>query len=142
MYVRRVGSGDFPVINKYLLSDLITLGKWNKEAKGQILRNHGSVQTLDIPDETKELYKTAWEMKMKCLIDFSVDRAPYICQSQSLNLWMEEPTYAQLTAMHMHSWRSGLKTGMYYLRTKAKAAPQQFTVEPVVSEPPCEMCSA
>ena len=142
MYVRRVGSGDFPVINKYLLSDLIALGKWNKEAKGQILRNHGSVQTLDIPDETKELYKTAWEIKMKCLIGLSVDRAPYICQSQSLNLWMEEPTYAQLTAMHMHSWRSGLKTGMYYLRTKAKAAPQQFTVEPVVVEPACEMCSA
>ena len=143
MYVRRVGSGDFPVINKYLLSDLISLGKWNKETKGEILRNHGSVQSLDIPTETKELYKTAWEIKMKSLIGLSVDRAPYICQSQSLNLWMEEPTYAQLTAMHMHSWRSGLKTGMYYLRTKAKAAPQQFTVEPViVEESACEMCSA
>jgi ribonucleotide reductase alpha subunit len=141
MYVRRVGSGDFPVINKYLLSDLISIGKWNKETKGEILRNHGSVQSLDIPTDMKELYKTAWEIKMKSLIGLSVDRAPYICQSQSLNLWMEEPTYAQLTAMHMHSWRSGLKTGMYYLRTKAKASPQQFTVEPVM-EPDCEMCSA
>lgn len=145
MYVRRVGSGDFPVVNKYLLEDLMVLGMWNPATKDSIIAHNGSVQHLDIPLELKEMYKTAWEMKMKCLIDLSADRAPYICQSQSLNLWMEEPEYNQMTAMHIHAWKRGLKTGMYYFRTRAKAKPQQFTVAPTVvenGEPACEMCSA
>jgi ribonucleoside-diphosphate reductase alpha chain len=145
MYVRRVGPGDFPVINKYLVQDLIALGKWDGPTKDSMIERNGSVQHLDIPVELKELYKTAWEMKMKSLIDLSVGRAPFVCQSQSLNLWMESPDYAQMTAMHMHAWRSGLKTGMYYLRTRAKAAPQQFTVAPTGNagtDEPCEMCSA
>lgn len=145
MYVRRVGSGDFPVVNRYLIEDLIERGLWTTEIKDAIIANNGSVQHLDIPEELKELYKTAWEMKMKSLIDLSADRAPYICQSQSLNLWMEDPEYSSMTAMHMHAWRRGLKTGMYYFRTRAKAKPQQFTVTPTVQEDeggPCEMCSA
>ena len=148
MYVRRVGSGDFPVVNKHLLNDLIERGMWNKETKDSILLHNGSVQQLDIPQELKDLYKTAWEVKMKSIIDMSAERAPYVCQSQSLNMWMEDPEYSQMTAMHMHAWKSGLKTGMYYFRTRAKAKPQQFTVEPtaiahtVEAETACDMCSA
>ena len=145
MYVRRVGSGDFSIVNKYLLHDLIAMGLWNKEMKDSILRHNGSVQHLDIPNEMKELYKTAWEVKMKSIIDLSAGRAPFVCQSQSLNLWMEDPEYTQMTAMHMFAWKSGLKTGMYYFRTRAKAKPQQFTLEPVAPDnttEACDMCSA
>ena len=92
---------------------------------------NGSVQGIkEIPDETKEKYKIVWEIPMKHIINMASDRGAYICQSQSMNLWMKEPTYAKLTSMHIYSWQKGLKTGIYYLRTKAKAAPQQFTIEP------------
>ena len=103
--------------------------------------NKGSVQHIvNIPDHVKEKYKTVWEIPMKHIIDMSADRGAFICQSQSLNLWQEDPTYAKLTSMHFYAWKKGLKTGMYYLRRKAKHQAQQFTIEPTVNE--CTVCSA
>ena len=130
IYVRRVKGGDFIKLNKYLVNDLTELGIWNKEIKDSIIKNNGSVQHLDIPDKIKSLYRTVWELKMKDIIDMSRDRGKYIDQSQSLNLWLENPTAPKLTSMHFYGWKCGLKTGMYYLRTKAKAKAQQFTIEP------------
>ena len=130
IYVRRVKGGDFIKLNKYLVNDLIDLNLWNAETKNSIIKNNGSVQHLDIPDDTKKLYRTVWELKMKDIIDMSRDRGKYIDQSQSLNLWLENPTAPKLTSMHFYGWKCGLKTGMYYLRTKAKAKAQQFTIEP------------
>ena len=130
IYVRRVKGGDFVKMNKYLVNDLSAIGKWNLETKNSIIKNSGSVQHLDIPDNIKQLYRTVWELKMKDIIDMSRDRGKYIDQSQSLNLWVENPTAPLLTSMHLYAWKSGLKTGMYYLRTKAKAKAQQFTIEP------------
>ena len=147
IYVRRTIAGEFVLVNKYLQKDLMEIGKWNNEIKNNIIANKGSVQQLDIPDELKQLYKTVWEIPMKHIIDMASDRGHYICQSQSMNLWMESPDYKKLTAMHFYGWKKGLKTGIYYLRTKAKAAPQQFTIEPEKNKPeeyeqdePCEMC--
>jgi ribonucleoside-diphosphate reductase alpha chain len=155
IYVRRTIAGEFILVNKYLQKDLLELGIWNDEIKNSIIANKGSVQQLDIPDELKELYKTVWEIPMKVLIDQAADRGHYICQSQSMNLWMESPNYKKLTSMHFYAWGKGLKTGIYYLRTKAKAAPQQFTIEPTKKsaddndnnnddddDPICDMCSA
>lgn len=146
IYVRRTNAGDHIIVNKYLLSELMDLGLWNTALKNQLIADGGSVQKLDIPKNIKDKYKTAWEISMQKVIDMAKDRGAFICQSQSMNLWMAEPTFKNLTAMHMYSWKSGLKTGMYYLRTKPKAKAQQFTVEPVKtvvqSEPPCEMCSS
>ena len=130
IYARRTNAGDFIMVNKYLLREMISMGKWNEDVKNNIIRNKGSVQQLDIPAEMKAKYKTAWEVKMKNVIDMSRDRGAYVCQSQSLNLWVEEPTFSILTSMHFYAWEQGLKTGMYYLRTRAKAQAQQFTIEP------------
>lgn len=130
IYARRTNAGDFIMVNKYLLREMISIGKWNDGVKNSIIRNNGSVQHLDISDEMKAKYKTAWEIKMKNVIDMSRDRGAFVCQSQSLNLWVEEPSFSILTSMHFYAWEQGLKTGMYYLRTRAKAQAQQFTIEP------------
>ena len=130
MYVRRTLSGEFQVINKHLLEDLLKLGLWDDEMRQQLMNNNGSIQNIDkIPDDIKELYKTVWEMSMKDIIDMARHRGYFIDQSQSLNLFMENATFSKLTSMHFYAWKSGLKTGMYYLRTKAAADPIKFTVE-------------
>jgi ribonucleoside-diphosphate reductase alpha subunit len=141
LYTRRVLAGDFIVVNKYLVSDLINLGIWTSDIRTQIIANNGSIQTiLEIPDDIRELYKTTWEIPQKTLINMARDRAPFICQSQSLNLFLTEPTYAKISSMHMYAWKQGLKTGCYYLRTKAVASAQKFTVEPPTSN--CLTCSS
>ena len=148
IYSRRTLAGEFIVANRYLMKDLIKLGLWNEEVKNNIIANKGSVQHIaNIPDNIKEKYKIVWEMKMRDLIDMASDRGKYICQSQSLNLWQEDPNYGSLTSMHFYSWKKGLKTGIYYLRRKAKHQAQQFTLDPSKTkndnnEEPCEMCSA
>jgi ribonucleoside-diphosphate reductase alpha chain len=130
LYTRRVLSGEFIVVNKYLLRDLVKLGLWSEEMKNQIIQGNGSVQHIpEIPQNLKELYKTAWEISQKTIIDMSADRGAYICQSQSLNVFMENVNFAKLTSMHFHSWKSGLKTGMYYLRTKAATDAIKFTLD-------------
>jgi ribonucleoside-diphosphate reductase alpha subunit len=137
IYTRRVLAGDFMVVNKYLVEDLISKGLWTSEVRTEIIANNGSIQSLTcIPSEFKDLYKTVWEIPQKVLIDMSRDRAPFICQSQSLNLFVAEPTYSKLTSMHFYAWKQGLKTGCYYLRTKGVASAQKFTVEP------CLTCSS
>lgn len=147
IYVRRTNAGEFVIVNKYLMKELETLDMWNDNIKNSIIAHNGSIQHLEVSDHIKQKYKTAWEISNKHLITMSRDRGAFICQSQSLNLWVEEPNYGSLTGMHFYSWESGLKTGMYYLRTRAKAKPQQFTIEPdkknlLVEEAECEMCSA
>jgi len=130
LYVRRVKAGEFIVVNPHLMQDLSSRGLWNSKVKNQIMKDGGSVQNVKgIPDRLKGLYKTVWEMKMKDLIDMAADRGAFIDQSQSLNLFMAQPTKEKLTAMHFHAWKKGLKTGMYYLRTKAASKAVQFTVE-------------
>ena len=136
LYVRRVLSGEYKIINKYLIRDLLEIDKWNDETKNEIIRNYGSVQTLDIPQNLKDIYKTVWEMKQKDLIDMSADRGAFVCQSQSLNLFIESPDFNKLTSMHFYSWKKGLKTGIYYLRTKSVAKPQQFTLDPTKKQEP------
>jgi len=139
MYTRRVLAGEFVVINKYLVEDLVKAGLWNSDIRTQIIANNGSVQGIAaIPAEMRDLYKTAWEIPMKTIINLAADRAPFICQSQSLNLFVAEPSYSKIATMHFYAWKKGLKTGCYYLRTKAVAKAQQFTVEP----PACVTCSA
>lgn len=139
MYTRRVLAGEFVVVNKHLVEDLTRLDLWNSDVRSQIIANNGSVQGIaEIPAEVRELYKTSWEIPMKTVINFAADRAPFICQSQSLNLFVAEPTYSKISSMHFYAWKKGLKTGCYYLRTKAAAKAQQFTVEP----PSCVTCSA
>ena len=129
IYTRRVLSGEFIVVNKHLLHDLVSLGLWNEDLKQEIMRNNGSIQNIDvIPQEIKDLYKTVWEMSMKDIIDMSRQRGYFIDQSQSLNLFMEGATMAKLTSMHFYAWKSGLKTGMYYLRTKAAVDAIKFTL--------------
>ena len=158
IYLRRTLAGEFVMVNKHLIRDLQAIGKWNPDIKTEIVRNGGSVQALDIPDKLKAVYRTVWEISQKSLIDMSADRGPFVDQSQSLNIFMEDPTSAKLTSMHFHGWRKGLKTGMYYLRTRAKAKAQQVTVPvgpqaPVYTEEQkltcslanpesCEMCSS
>ncbi|MFV0340955.1 MAG: ribonucleoside-diphosphate reductase subunit alpha [Parachlamydiaceae bacterium] len=130
LYSRRVLSGEFIIVNKYLMRDLVRLGLWNDRMKNQIMASNGSIANIpEIPEEIRELYKTVWEIKQKALIDMAADRGPYICQSQSLNLFVESPTFAKLTSMHFYGWKRGLKTGMYYLRTKAASEAIKFTVE-------------
>ena len=128
IYTRRVLSGEFIVVNKHLLNDLVERGLWNENLKQQLMRENGSVQNLDIPQDLKELYKTVWEMSMKDIIDMSRQRGYFIDQSQSLNLFMQNANYAKLTSMHFYAWQSGLKTGMYYLRTKAAVDAIKFTL--------------
>lgn len=141
IYVRHVLAGDFIVINKYLVNDLMERGLWTSDVRTAIISNNGSVQNLpEIPSDIRELYRTAWEIPQKTLINFAADRAPFICQSQSLNLFLSEPTYAKISSMHTYAWKKGLKTGCYYLRTKAVASAQKFTIEPASKD--CVMCSA
>ena len=130
IYTRRVLSGDFIIVNKHLLRDLVELGVWNDRLKDRIISANGSVQHIaEVPDNIKDLYKTVWEIKQKTLIDMAADRGAYICQSQSLNIFMENPSVAKLTSMHFYGWKKGLKTGMYYLRSKAAADAIKFTVQ-------------
>jgi len=154
IYLRRTLAGEFVMINKHLVRELMSLGKWTQEIKTEIVRAGGSVQQLDIPDKLKEVYRTIWEIPQKSIIDMSADRGAYIDQSQSLNIFVENPSMAKLSSMHVYGWKKGLKTGMYYLRTRAKARAQQVTV-PVAQKPTedqilscslanpesCEMCS-
>ena len=137
MYTRRVLSGEFAVVNKWLVRDLEAIGMWTAEVRDAIVRDNGSVQNVDgLPAELKELYRTVWEIKMRTVIDMAADRAPYIDQSQSLNLFVAAPTHAKLTAMHMHAWKRGLKTGMYYLRTRPAADAIKVTTAPIPPPPP------
>jgi ribonucleoside-diphosphate reductase alpha chain len=129
IYSRRTLSGEYVVVNKHLLKDLVELGLWNHSMKERLMAANGSVQHMDdIPQEIKDLYKTVWEIKQKVLIDMSADRGAFICQSQSLNIFMENPSLAKLTSMHFYAWKQGLKTGMYYLRSKAAVDPIKFTL--------------
>ncbi len=140
IYSRRVLAGEFMVINEYLVNDLILLGKWDSDMKDKIILNDGSVQGIkEIPNFIQERYKTAWEIKQKDIIDMSSDRGKFICQSQSLNLFVESPNFKVLSSMHFYGWKKGLKTGMYYLRTRPSSKAIQFTIEP---EKVCESCSA
>jgi ribonucleoside-diphosphate reductase alpha chain len=131
IYTRRTLAGEFIMVNRYLIRELISLGLWNERVKTNIIANQGSVQYIDgLPDALKLKYKTVWEMPMRHVIDMAADRGAFICQSQSMNLWVEEPNYNILTSMLFYAWNKGLKTGVYYLRRKAKHQAQQFTVEP------------
>jgi ribonucleoside-diphosphate reductase alpha chain len=141
IYTRRVLSGEFIVVNKHLLRDLVELGLWNETMKQELMRNNGSVQDLDIPQDLKELYKTVWEMSMKDIIDMSRQRGYFVDQSQSLNLFMQNANYAKLTSMHFYAWQSGLKTGMYYLRTKAAVDAIKFTLNNDKKAEPIEVKS-
>lgn len=130
IYTRKVLSGEFIVVNKHLLNDLIDLGLWNEEVKNALIANNGSIQHIDgMPEDIKQLYKTSWEIKQRCIIDMSADRGAFICQSQSLNLFLQDPNYKKLSSMHFYSWQKGLKTGMYYLRSKSAVDPIKFTVD-------------
>mgnify|MGYP001190616825 FL=1 len=138
IYLRRTLAGEFVVVNKHLVEDLKKAGLWSKEMKDLMVKAGGSIQNIvDIPNDIKNLYKTVWEISQKCIIDMAADRGHFIDQSQSMNLFMESPTMSKLSSMHMYAWKSGLKTGMYYLRSKAKARPIQFSLEPE-----CVACSA
>lgn len=131
IYSRRTLAGEFIIANKYLMNDLMKLDMWNEKIKNSIIANNGSIQQIEmIPAEIREKYKTVWEMPMRSLIDMSADRGVYICQSQSLNLWLEDPNYNTLTSMHFYAWSKGLKTGIYYLRRRGRHQAQQFTIEP------------
>jgi len=153
IYNRRTIAGEFIMANKYLMKDLIQLDLWNEKIKNNIIANNGSVQHIDvIPTEIREKYRTVWELPMRTLIDMAADRGAFICQSQSLNLWLEDPNYKMLTSMHFYAWSKGLKTGIYYLRRRGKHQAQQFTIEPekkhidgdtyAEEEEICEMCSS
>jgi ribonucleoside-diphosphate reductase alpha subunit len=138
IYLRRTLAGEFVVVNRHLVEDLKKVSLWSKEMKDLMVKAGGSIQNIvDIPDDIKNLYKTVWEISQKCIIDMAADRGRFIDQSQSMNLFMEAPTLSKLSSMHMYAWKSGLKTGMYYLRSKAKARPIQFSLEP-----DCVACSA
>ena len=164
IYTRRVLSGEFVVVNKHLLRDLVKLGIWDESLRNKLMAENGSIQNIaEIPENLKELYKTAWEISQKAIIDMAADRGAYICQSQSLNIFMENANFAKLTSMHFYGWKKGLKTGMYYLRTKAAAEAIKFTVDKsklqaltskelseaeaeqmacsIENGPDCEMCS-
>ncbi|MEN7550925.1 ribonucleoside-diphosphate reductase subunit alpha [Rapidithrix thailandica] len=129
IYTRRVLSGEFIVVNKHLLRELVELGLWSDDMKNELIAANGSVQGMDIPQNLKDLYKTAWEISQKAIIEMAADRGAYICQSQSLNIFMKDANFGKLTSMHFYAWRKGLKTGMYYLRTKAAADAIKFTVD-------------
>jgi ribonucleotide reductase alpha subunit len=151
IYNRRTLAGEFILANRYLMNDLMELDLWNEKIKNNIIANHGSVQHIDIiPQEIRDRYKTVWEIPMRTLIDMAADRGAFVCQSQSLNLWLEDPNYNMLTSMHFYAWSKGLKTGIYYLRRRGRHQAQQFTIEPekgnlgenYEEEEICEMCSA
>lgn len=146
IFTRRTLAGEFIILNKHLVKELLARGIWNNGIKDAIVANNGSVSGIPgIPDDIQNVFKTVWEIKQKTLIDMAADRGPYICQSQSLNLFLADPDYRKLTSMHFYAWRKGLKTGIYYLRTKAATTAQKFTVEPVKveeKEKECVMCSS
>ena len=152
IYNRRTLAGEFILANKYLMKDLMKLDMWNEKIKNNIIANHGSIQHIDtIPEKIRNKYRTVWEIPMRHLIDMAADRGAFICQSQSLNLWLEDPNYSMLTSMHFHSWSKGLKTGIYYLRRRGRHHAQQFTIEPEKKgittnlqdeHEICEMCSS
>ena len=147
IYVRRTLAGEFTVINRYLVSDLMAAGLWSPEVKERIVAANGSVQGLDIPQPLKDLYKTVWEIKQKTLIDMAAERGAFICQSQSLNLFIQDPTIAKLSSMHFYAWKRGLKTGIYYLRTKSAVQAIKFTVDASAPAPQskpeeCLLCSS
>lgn len=149
IYSRRVLAGDFVLINQHLVNDLIKVGLWNPQIKNRIIANRGSIQQIDeIPEELKLLYKTVWEIKQRCILDMAADRGAFIDQSQSVNIHLAEPTYGKLTSIHFHGWKLGLKTGLYYLRTKPRADAIQFTVEQEQPQPQpqqpddCLMCGS
>lgn len=151
MYTRRTIAGDFIVINKHLVKDLMSVGLWNAEMKNKIINQNGSVQKItEIPADIRALYKTVWEIKQKILIDMSIDRSPFVCQTSSMNLFFEEPNASNLSSAFMYGWKNGLKTGCYYIRSAPKVQAQKVTVEPVngnkkvqvVEEEGCSMCSA
>jgi ribonucleoside-diphosphate reductase alpha chain len=152
IYSRRTLAGEFILVNKYLMNEMLEKGMWNETLKNHMVANNGSIQTIDyIPQEIRDKYKTVWEIPMRDLIDMAADRGAYICQSQSLNLWLEDPNYGTMTSMHFYSWSKGLKTGIYYLRRRPRHQAQQFTIEPekrqglqqsAANEEICEMCSA
>jgi ribonucleotide reductase alpha subunit len=149
IYSRRTLAGDYVLPNKYLMKELIDLNLWSDDLKNSIIENKGSIQHIDgIPQNIKDKYKIVWEISQRHLIDMAADRGAFICQSQSLNLWLEDPDYKTLTAMHFYGWEKGLKTGIYYLRRKPKHQPQQFTIVPTQKknnnedeDNSCEMCS-
>jgi ribonucleoside-diphosphate reductase alpha chain len=135
LYKRKTLAGEFIIVNKYLITDLVKLGLWNKDMKNKIIINDGSIQAIqEVPEELRNLYKTSWELKQKVLIDQSADRGAFVCQSQSLNLFLEDPDFKKLSSMHFYSWQRGLKTGIYYLRTRAKAQAQKFTIDPLLQK--------
>jgi ribonucleoside-diphosphate reductase alpha chain len=154
IFTRRTLAGEFIVLNKHLVKALLARGLWSTEMKDAIIRNNGSVTGVDgVPEDIQNVFKTVWEIKQKTLIDMAADRGPYICQSQSLNLFLGDPDFRKLSSMHFYTWRKGLKTGIYYLRTRAVASAQKFTVEPaaapaapelapVKEEKECLMCSS
>lgn len=153
IYKRKTLAGEFIVVNKYLIQDLQKLGLWNTDMKNKIILSEGSIQKIpEIPQDIKDLYKMVWEIKQKAIIDMAADRGAFVDQSQSMNLFMENPDYKKLSSMHFYAWQKGLKTGMYYLRSKAKAKAQQFTMDPKLSkytnikdemqQQPCDTCSA
>ena len=148
IYSRRTLAGEFIMINKHLMKELCELNLWNTSLKNSIIENKGSIQHINgLSDHIKNKYRTVWEIPMKHVIDMAKDRGAFICQSQSMNLWVENPDYKILTSMHFYAWKSGLKTGMYYLRRKAKHQAQQFTIIPKENkgdeseDEECEMCS-
>ncbi|GAG33748.1 unnamed protein product, partial [marine sediment metagenome] len=152
LYTRRTLAGEFTVINKHLMSDLEDLGIWDQDMKDKIIYHRGSVQNItEIPLVLRNIYKTAWELKQKSIIDQAIDRGRFICQSQSLNIFCETPNYELLTKIHFYGWKKGLKTGSYYIRSKPSMSAQQFTIDPEVvekiknkrqeEEEVCEMCS-
>ena len=139
IYSRRVLAGEYTVINEYMVKDLLLMNLWNDTIKNKIIKNNGSVQDIhEIPSFYRNIYKTAWEIKQKNILDMASDRGKFICQSQSLNLFINSPNYKILSSMHFYGWKLGLKTGIYYLRTRPSSKPIQFTIEP---ENICESCS-
>ena len=152
IYLRRTLAGEFVVVNKYLIKKLVDLNIWNENIKNEIIKNNGSIQNIEsIPEHVKQVFKTVWEIGNKPLIDMAASRGRFICQSQSLNLFMDKPDFRKLSSMHFYSWKKGLKTGIYYLRTKPVAQAQQFTIEPEKKGQPtacarddgeCEACGA
>ena len=149
IYKRKTMAGEFILINKYLVKDLIKLNLWNNDIRNQIILDDGSIKNiLEIPENIRALYKTAWEIKQKVIIDQAADRGIYICQSQSMNLFVADPDFQKLSSMHFYSWSRGLKTGVYYLRSRTKAKQQKFTIDPTVKircnpeDGTCTRCSA
>jgi ribonucleotide reductase alpha subunit len=144
LYLRRTLAGEFVMINKHLVKDLRQINMWNKDIKDNIIANGGSIQQIEnVPDKIKEIYRTAWEISPKSIVEMARDRGAYIDQSQSMNLFVENVSTSKLSSIHMYTWKLGLKTGMYYLRTRPKAKPVQFTLDPTkygsTNGPVCRM---